>query len=103
MFELKIAPTSPGPCARLRPPVRGLGFFFSSRRRHTRWPRDWSSDVCSSDLDEEQADHLGGRVGGDLVGPVNVQVREPLEELEVAGSRRRVAVMNGEVPGRHAE
>src|SRR6266702_2585904 len=26
-------------------------FFFSSRRRHTRWPRDWSSDVCSSDLD----------------------------------------------------
>src|SRR5215208_7823383 len=26
------------------------GFFFSSRRRHTRWPRDWSSDVCSSDL-----------------------------------------------------
>src|SRR5690625_4891479 len=27
-------------------------FFFSSRRRHTRWPRDWSSDVCSSDLEE---------------------------------------------------
>src|SRR5207253_3453101 len=26
-------------------------FFFPSRRRHTRWPRDWSSDVCSSDLD----------------------------------------------------
>src|SRR5690625_7203991 len=25
-------------------------FFFSSRRRHTIWPRDWSSDVCSSDL-----------------------------------------------------
>src|SRR5690625_6245571 len=25
-------------------------FFFSGRRRHTRWPRDWSSDVCSSDL-----------------------------------------------------
>src|SRR5690625_7362441 len=32
-----------------------LSFFSSSRRRHTRWPRDWSSDVCSSDLD----DHLG--------------------------------------------
>src|SRR5439155_3323580 len=32
--------------------VRGnvLIYFFSSRRRHTRWPRDWSSDVCSSDL-----------------------------------------------------
>src|SRR5690606_40224564 len=27
-----------------------LCFFFSSRRRHTRFSRDWSSDVCSSDL-----------------------------------------------------
>src|SRR5690606_39937812 len=26
-------------------------FFFSSRRRHTRFSRDWSSDVCSSDLE----------------------------------------------------
>src|SRR5437870_7558616 len=31
-------------------------FFFSSRRRHTRWPRDWSSDVCSSDLVDRQDD-----------------------------------------------
>src|SRR5690625_6016483 len=30
-------------------------FFFSSRRRHTRWPRDWSSDVCSSDLEDRGA------------------------------------------------
>src|SRR2546429_2894388 len=29
---------------------RRLRFFFSSRRRHTRCSRDWSSDVCSSDL-----------------------------------------------------
>src|SRR3712207_7954515 len=29
---------------------RCLFFFFSSRRRHTRYWRDWSSDVCSSDL-----------------------------------------------------
>src|SRR5436309_14597339 len=29
----------------------GCLFFFSSRRRHTRFSRDWSSDVCSSDLD----------------------------------------------------
>src|SRR6266699_3354068 len=28
----------------------GVFFFFSSRRRHTRCGRDWSSDVCSSDL-----------------------------------------------------
>src|SRR5690606_40359452 len=28
-------------------------FFFSSSRRHTRFSRDWSSDVCSSDLDSD--------------------------------------------------
>src|SRR2546430_5349315 len=31
-------------------------FFFSSRRRHTRFDCDWSSDVCSSDLDFSAAD-----------------------------------------------
>src|SRR5207249_8186190 len=36
-------------------------FFFSSRRRHTRSKRDWSSDVCSSDLD-------GGGGDADVVG-----------------------------------
>src|SRR5256884_5610757 len=30
-------------------------FFFSSRRRHTRCSRDWSSDVCSSDLPRQDA------------------------------------------------
>src|SRR2546422_1938400 len=39
-------------------------FFFSSRRRHTRCSRDWSSDVCSSDL-----------------GPVEGGVRVPLRPL----------------------
>src|SRR5439155_17150275 len=34
-------------------------FFFSSRRRHTRWPRDWSSDVCSSDLAVESGASIG--------------------------------------------
>src|SRR5258707_11974562 len=32
-----------------------LDFFFSRRRRHTRYWRDWSSDVCSSDLDSRHA------------------------------------------------
>src|SRR5690606_40389671 len=32
-------------------------FFFSSRRRHTRFSRDWSSDVCSSDLEQHGGDH----------------------------------------------
>src|SRR5574339_405270 len=31
-----------------------VSFFFSSRRRHTRSPGDWSSDVCSSDLHQTQ-------------------------------------------------
>ena len=31
-----------------------LSFFFSSRRRHTRLRRDWSSDVCSSDLGDDR-------------------------------------------------
>src|SRR3712207_9163624 len=30
--------------------MNGRIYFFSSRRRHTRYWRDWSSDVCSSDL-----------------------------------------------------
>src|SRR3712207_8823097 len=40
-------------------------FFFSSRRRHTRYWRDWSSDVCSSDLkllDLERPLEKGGRL-----------------------------------------
>src|SRR5207253_6117392 len=44
-------------------------FFFSSRRRHTRWPRDWSSDVCSSDLAGAGAEGLlvfGERLDGHL-------------------------------------
>src|SRR5947209_16809362 len=39
-------------------------FFFSSRRRHTRYWRDWSSDVCSSDLTTSgMAFKIHGRVG----------------------------------------
>src|SRR2546422_5594047 len=46
-------------------------FFFSSRRRHTRCSRDWSSDVCSSDL------------GG---GP---RERHAVRERPAAGAARR--------------
>src|SRR5580704_8175764 len=36
----------------MRTPTNDVSmFFFSSRRRHTRWTGDWSSDVCSSDLE----------------------------------------------------
>src|SRR2546422_5553141 len=48
-------------------------FFFSSRRRHTRCSRDWSSDVCSSDLSAivtapVQIAPARGRLGVLLVG-----------------------------------
>src|SRR5690606_40983005 len=36
-------------------------FFFSSRRRHTRFSRDWSSDVCSSDLDKPSTGRFRGQ------------------------------------------
>src|SRR3712207_8551375 len=39
-----------------------LCFFFSSRRRHTRYWRDWSSDVCSSDLWATEG-NLGANAG----------------------------------------
>src|SRR5436309_10115814 len=43
--------SSPGPTELERWRTYSLSrFFFSSRRRHTRFSRDWSSDVCSSDL-----------------------------------------------------
>src|SRR5688500_20253722 len=42
-----------------------LIFFFSSRRRHTRLQGDWSSDVCSSDLDRPKPD-LDDEEAGEL-------------------------------------
>src|SRR5207247_3880652 len=47
-----------------------LFFFFSSRRRHTRSTRDWSSDVCSSDLDSPQEKDRKG-------SPAEPQGQEP--------------------------
>src|SRR3712207_8537836 len=44
-------------------------FFFSSRRRHTRYWRDWSSDVCSSDLAGSRREPAsGGGQGGPSSG-----------------------------------
>src|SRR5207253_8240592 len=70
-----------------------LFFFFSSRRRHTRWPRDWSSDVCSSDLVEaapKRADHVGVRAAVAVKGPlVVVGSADRLELLGDAEARGR--------------
>src|SRR6266542_102949 len=47
-----------------------LCFFFSSRRRHTRCYRDWSSDVCSSDLHFLARQRRTGHPGEAFVAPV---------------------------------
>src|SRR5690606_40643611 len=46
-------------------------FFFSSRRRHTRFSRDWSSDVCSSDLGGDRVEV--GAVAGVVVADLRVR------------------------------
>src|SRR5271156_5754228 len=43
-----------------------LFVFFSSRRLHTRWTGDWSSDVCSSDLQEQRAAALWKLTNGSV-------------------------------------
>src|SRR5687768_2241863 len=58
-------------------------FFFSSRRRHTRCSRDWSSDVCSSDLEQEVPEIYDG----------TVMIRGAVRE---AGDRAKVAVFSRE-------
>src|SRR5690606_39432114 len=51
-------------------------FFFSSRRRHTRFSRDWSSDVCSSDL---------GLIGDTKLAEL---MREQLADLRIENLER---------------
>src|SRR2546422_6039763 len=52
-------------------------FFFSSRRRHTRCSRDWSSDVCSSDLYEFSSKGQKILFWGDTVHAQRVQLKHP--------------------------
>src|SRR5438876_616434 len=46
-------------------------FFFSSRRRHTRWTGDWSSDVCSSDLGVPVTDYVAAPFDRAVATPEN--------------------------------
>src|SRR6266478_8448553 len=58
-------------------------FFFSSRRRHTRFDCDWSSDVCSSDLPRDAAAGVEDLL---LAGVERVAVRADLDVDRAAGS-----------------
>src|SRR5947209_8733352 len=79
-------------------------FFFSSRRRHTRYWRDWSSDVCSSDLpratscerlralcpSRPASGNKNDRVAADFVfDPARVCPREKLRALYAACHNRQ--------------
>src|SRR5215203_4526166 len=85
MSILVIGSIEVAPCCSKTPVVAVAGvvaFFFSSRRRHTRYWRDWSSDVCSSDLHGVTKDQLFARLG-----PI---VRlAPLEQLVDGGAPRQ--------------
>src|SRR5690606_40904650 len=72
-------------------------FFFSSRRRHTRFSRDWSSDVCSSDLlgvyqlgEEEEAARYGVKPGDFKIEDVNNDGRYTDEDRQFRSEERRV-------------
>src|SRR5205809_4099746 len=74
----------------LKPTRPLLFFFFSSRRRHTRCSRDWSSDVCSSDLlqHDEGGAALGGNLAGELFTKVSAWHQGVLDPAELIARQR---------------
>src|SRR5690625_4224179 len=65
-----------------------ISFFFSSRRRHTRWPRDWSSDVCSSDLKKISL------AAAMIHSPKVLILDEPFEAVDPVSSARIRNILN---------
>src|SRR5438034_8529590 len=78
-------------------------FFFSSRRRHTRSLCDWSSDVCSSDLDAAKEEEIVVNLRALVKGRTVLLMTHRLRAAQVAD---RVVVLDaGRVAeqGRHEE
>src|SRR5690606_12166436 len=75
-------------------------FFFSSRRRHTRFSRDWSSDVCSSDLlvrigdavhqtvqgSLENSNLIGSPIDADMVIRIQGVIQGALEQMRISNT-----------------
>src|SRR3989475_8066841 len=74
--------------------VQTCAFFFSSRRRHTRFDCDWSSDVCSSDLAAPVRAGRGALAGRPDRDRRHVQ-REP--GLAALGPRLKTALRGNEI------
>src|SRR5256885_4534508 len=56
-------------------------FFFSSRRRHTRLQGDWSSDVCSSDLNLRQRGVISVAEMAEVLGTTEITVRRDMRAM----------------------
>src|SRR5437762_13936462 len=81
-----------------------IAFFFSSRRRHTRYIGDWSSDVCSSDLIAEilkytfnpKRQPLGASIfrsdqrRSHKIGRASCRERVKNSVVEITGNKRRI-------------
>src|SRR2546427_8322393 len=78
-------------------------FFFSSRRRHTRFDCDWSSDVCSSDLDHAAA---AARIAGHRGQAQAVVGRDEArgnQRVQQRDGSRRIAAGVGHALGSRSE
>src|SRR5256885_1166987 len=64
-----------------------LFFFFSSRRRHTRLQGDWSSDVCSSDLQHRRCHHRSGGGGADMIAFTYERAQSPAQAAAAVAAR----------------
>src|SRR5690606_40196679 len=69
-------------------------FFFSSRRRHTRFSRDWSSDVCSSDLKDTHTTGSQAALVGGTTTYIEMMAPSRNEDL-MAGYRNWTALAEG--------
>src|SRR3989442_2281847 len=66
-------------------------FFFSSRRRHTRCGRDWSSDVCSSDLPQALAVAPGRELHPRRLTDAHEVIPLPADQRDLCSRRRHAA------------